>query len=410
MNSSPRDTGRLLTSVLLLLFAASPGAGHTLTPVFTKQYVRAAGPPVAVSDTFSVCDPNGTFRLVVLNGPGRHDRISSGSIILNGIEVVRERDFHQRVTKIERRLENILQDNRLEVHLRSKPGAAIKVTVESRQSCEIRITSPTPGSTLTEPVVVVRGTVQTPPGANVGVTVNGFPALVEAGQFAALVPVSSGLTGLTARAVDLSGDIGADTVSVAVHLSTLEPRLRLHASPAGGAAPLTVGFSLSSLIPVLTLTLDFDGNGSVDFMGEGLEGHTFTYLQPGIYTATVRVTDDLGRGHTAATVVQVSDQAALDARLQAIWQGVKDALRARDLMRAGTFIHSETRAAYADQFNRFSPTTLANIDTHMTTIQLVEVGSGGAQCEMLRDRDGQALSFAVWFQLDQDGLWRLRRF
>jgi hypothetical protein len=40
----------------------------------------------------------------------------------------------------------------------------------------------------------------------------------------------------------------------------------------------------------------------------------------------------------------------------------------------------------------------------------VEVGFGGAEYEMLRVRDGQTLSFAVWFQLDQDGLWRLRRF
>jgi hypothetical protein len=46
----------------------------------------------------------------------------------------------------------------------------------------------------------------------------------------------------------------------------------------------------------------------------------------------------------------------------------------------------------------------------MTTIRLVEVGPGGAQYEMLRDLDGQTLSFAVWFQLDRDGLWRIRRF
>ncbi len=409
MNSTPRYAGPFLIAPLLLLFAASPGDGHTFTPIFTKQY-RASGPPGAVSDTFSVCDPGGAFRLVVLNGPGRFDRISSGSIVLNGLEVVHERDFHRPVTRIERWLTNLLPDNRLVVHLRSKPGAGITVTVEGRQSCGVRITSPTPGSTLSEPVVVVRGTVQAPVGANVGVTVNGVPALVEGGQFAALVAVSPELTSLTARAVDLSGDIGAATVPVAVQVPIQESRLGLRGSPAGGVAPLTVGFSLSSLVPVLTLTVDLDGNGSADFTGQSLEGQAFTYPQPGIYTATVRVTDDLGQIHTAATVVPVVDPAALDIRLQAIWQGLKDALRARDLPRAATFIHSETRAAYADQFNRFSQATLTNIDSHLTTIQLVEVGSGGAQGEMLRDRDGQTLSFAVWFQLDQDGLWRIRRF
>ncbi|HSF07242.1 MAG TPA: hypothetical protein VLG10_15775 [Methylomirabilota bacterium] len=410
MNGSSRRTARFLASVLLLLLPACPVAGSTFTPIFTKQYVRADGPPVTVSDAFSVCDPGGTFRLIVLNGPGGHDRVSSGSIVLNGIEVVHERNFHQRIAKIERPLQNVREENLLEVHLGSKPGVAITVSVESRQSCEIRITSPIPGSILTEPKVIVRGTVQTRPGANTGVTVNGVPALVEVGQFAALVPVNPELTALTARAVDPSGDVGADTIPVAVQLSSQEPRLRLQASPAGGVGPLTVGFSVSSLIPAHTTALDFDGDGAVDFTGQSLEGQTFTYQQPGIYTATVRITDERGGVHTTATVVPVSDQAALDARLQAIWHGLKDALRAGDLARASTFIHSETRAAYADQLNRFSPTTLASIDTHMTTIQLVEVGPGGAQYEMLRDRDGQTLSFAVWFQLDQDGLWRLRRF
>ncbi|MGH7313619.1 MAG: hypothetical protein ACREJV_10625, partial [Candidatus Rokuibacteriota bacterium] len=124
MNRSARWTGPLSRSALLLSFAASPLSAHTFTPVFTKQYVRAAGPPVVVSDAFSACDPSGPFRLVVRNGPGRHNRISSGSIVVNDVEVVRERDFRKGVARIERRLENILPDNRLEVQLRSKPGGA----------------------------------------------------------------------------------------------------------------------------------------------------------------------------------------------------------------------------------------------------------------------------------------------
>lgn len=69
----------------------------------------------------------------------------------------------------------------------------------------------------------------------------------------------------------------------------------------------------------------------------------------------------------------------LDARLQAVWQGFKDAVRAGDLPRAQGFIHLDTRAAYGDQLARLSPGTLANIDRYLTTIQLVEVGFGGAQ-------------------------------
>lgn len=101
---------------------------------------------------------------------------------------------------------------------------------------------------------------------------------------------------------------------------------------------------------------------------------------------------------------------ALDGQLQAVWQGFKAAVKAGDLPHALAFLHSDTRAAYEQQLTRLSVTTLATIDQYLTTIQLVEVGFGGAQYEMLRLRDGQTRSFAVWFQVDADGVWRVRRF
>jgi len=40
----------------------------------------------------------------------------------------------------------------------------------------------------------------------------------------------------------------------------------------------------------------------------------------------------------------------------------------------------------------------------------VETGFGGAQYEMLRQGPDQVQSFAVWFMIDSDGIWRLRKF
>jgi hypothetical protein len=170
--------------------------------------------------------------------------------------------------------------------------------------------------------------------------------------------------------------------------------------------PLTVAFSLSSVVGVSHLTLDSNGDGVVDFQGSTLEGLAVTYSEPGVYVPTVQVTDVQGRVHTTATPIHVSEPAALDAQMQAVWQGVKDAVRSGNIASAAGFFHSDTRDAYQDQLARLNPTTLANIDQIMTTIELVEVGFGGAQYEMLR----QGLSFAVWFRIDQDGMWRLRRF
>src|SRR5438093_11592116 len=125
---------------------------------------------------------------------------------------------------------------------------------------------------------------------------------------------------------------------------------------------------------------------------------------------TVRVTDAQGQVYNGVTLVQVFDRLALDTQLQAVWDGFKDAVRAGDLTQAAEFLHSDTRDAYQEQLALLNPATLANVDQTMTTIDLVEVGFGGAQYEMLRVEGGQARSFAVWFQIDEDGLWRLRRF
>jgi hypothetical protein len=107
----------------------------------------------------------------------------------------------------------------------------------------------------------------------------------------------------------------------------------------------------------------------------------FTSSRPRIYLATLHVTDIDGTSHSAVTLVHVFDPTALDARLQAVWNSFPVQL-----------------------------VDARNIDQSMMSIRLVEVGFGGAQYEMLRPRDGRMFSFAVWFQLDFDGLWRLRRF
>lgn len=402
--------GFILAVGFSLLSHAAPLSAQTFQPVFSNQYARLAGTPVTTSGAFTACDPRGTFRMVVFNGPGGTGRVSAGSIFVNGLEVIKEQDFNQQVARIERPLTNVLQENRLEVRLRSGPGAVIQVTVEGIQACGIRITSPAPGSTLTDAIVLVRGTVPVPPGGQVGVTVNSVAGLVEGDQFAALVPVDPSVTSLTASANDFTGTISSDTIPVTVLAGPPEPAVRLQANRPGGFAPLTVGFELSAIIGVSQVALDADGDGVVDFQGATLEGRTFTYIRSGIFVPTVRVTDTQGTVHTAVTLVHVIDPIALDLRLQAVWNGFKDALRAGDLGRAAGFLHSDTRGRYQMQLARLSAPTLANIDQQMATIQLVEVGFAGAQYEMLRFRDGQMLSFAVWFQLDQDGLWRLRRF
>jgi hypothetical protein len=367
------------------------------------------GAPATASDEFTACDPGGSFRLVVLNGPGGQWRISSGSIFVNGIEIVKEQDFNQQIERIERPLRNVAPRNSVEVRLRSGPGATIEVRVEGMQSCGIRITAPAPGSTLTESVVLVRGVVPARPGGEVGVTVNGVLALADAGQFAALVPVDPDVTTLTAIATDPTGTVSSDTIAVVVRPSTSGPTLLFQAVPAVGVAPLTIGFFLSSNASITQIALDLEGDGTVDFQGPGLEGQVFTYGTPGLYLPTASVTDATGATHGVTAPVRVVDLGAFDALLQAKWEGMKTALQGLDLPTALQFMASKARVTYEHLFTELAP-LLATVGADLGDIRLVGVREDLAEYGLLVVEDGQRISYYVEFIRDADGLWRVNFF
>jgi hypothetical protein len=112
----------------------------------------------------------------------------------------------------------------------------------------------------------------------------------------------------------------------------------------------------------------------------------------------------------ATTLVSVMSHAQVNARLQATYGGMKEALRRGDVPAALPFIHSGVRDKYEGVFRSIAPEKLAEIDRYLAEAVPVEIGHNGAEYEIRRMRNGELLGFPLWFRRDADGIWRLWMF
>jgi glucose/arabinose dehydrogenase/PKD repeat protein len=104
-------------------------------------------------------------------------------------------------------------------------------------------------------------------------------------------------------------DLGGTIRRVRYFNQNQPPIAVANASPTSGAAPLTVAFSgTGSSDPdgdALTYAWDLDGDGAFDDGAAATA--SFTYTQPGTYTATLRVTDPSGASGTSSVTISAGN-------------------------------------------------------------------------------------------------------
>ena len=283
-------------------------------------------------------------------------------------------------------------------------------TVNLSLNVGIAIQSPVAGATVNDFSVLVTGLFDTSLAPEVGITVNGYVALIDGDEFAAIVPIDAQTTTVTATLTNTAGtSLATDVVPITPQVPTGEQILFFRPSPAIALVSQEVGFTLTSLNEISQVELDGNGDGTIDFTGTTLSSVTVTFAEPGLYYPSVRVTEPGGTIRTATTMVQVLDGTQLDTLLQNKWSSMKNALRAGDINLALTHIVSRRRSTYQSMFNALT-VPLANIDQVLTSITPVEQRGIEAEYEMTVVEGGSQYSYLVIFALDEDGVWRIKFF
>lgn len=116
---------------------------------------------------------------------------------------------------------------------------------------------------------------------------------------------------LKVTAVDGGSDTASTSITVTPGAANDPPLAALSANPQTGDAPLNVNFNAAGSTDsdgvIQKYEWDFDGDATYDQDTGAVATTGHIYLAPGIFNATVRVTDDDGATDTAVSTITVTD-------------------------------------------------------------------------------------------------------
>jgi len=279
------------------------------------------------------------------------------------------------------------------------------------QPTAITITSPSDGSTINRPDVMVKGTITNTTGNETGVVVNGMVAITYGSQFVVNhVPLIDGSNTITASATDTAGN--TTTTSLTVNAVTTSPHITLNANITSGISPLITFFSVSTEIPnaVTTYQMDYEGDGTVDYTGTTFDNISFTYTSEDIYYPKLTVTDTQGITYSDQIAIVVLNAANLDALLRAKWNAMKTALMAGDIETALNYFVEGSKNKYNTIFTQMSSADINSIFSNINEFKIYSINERVAQCGAIRVESGGTFSYPVTFVKDENGIWNMMGF
>ena len=241
-----------------------------------------------------------------------------------------------------------------------------------------------------------------------------IPAQQQGIAFAAIVPLQIGQNTITAVATNIYGV--QEQASIAINTDIAQEQLRLTTNPMGGimmAKPDgTMSFNTRMSVEIyLTNTItsyswDMNGDGMPDQMGDLLTQVTGTYTSPGLYFPTVTITDTMGNAYTETTIVNVLDRAAIDALLQAKWNGMRGAVISGNFDTALIYIMPGAQDRYMAIFNDPEINASARL-MEINRLEVFTLKDRVAQAGAIRMESDGEYAYPVSFGKDADGMWKI---
>ncbi len=265
------------------------------------------------------------------------------------------------------------------------------------------------GSTINSSSTLVTGTINTCT-QEVGIIVNGVLAEIAGREFAANnIFLEIDVNTLIAVATDEDGNTATDTITV--YTGFYEDRVNLSANITSGISPLDVKFSIDTQIsnPITTYEMDFEGDDVIDQTVADPDNISFTYVQEGLYYPTITVTDDLGFQYTDTIAINVLSLDEMDALFKAKWEGMKEGLQSGDITMALTYFAEGSQGRYQGIFAALQD-NLAEMVANMQEIMLIYIKDGIAKYRIRRQEETEEITYYIYFQLDKDGLWKIRQY
>lgn len=275
-------------------------------------------------------------------------------------------------------------------------------------SITLAIASPANGETIVKPDVNVQGTFINTTGNETGVAVNGIAASVYGNQFIANhVPLTEDANTITITAMDTAGNTAS--VAISVNAVTTGDYVRLTAAPVSGAAPLEVTLTVDGSFNILQSDIHAAGPVQPEFLESNPEEYRVRMTVEGIYDFTVTVTGPDGSIYQDTIAVTLLSKTQLDKLLRSRWEGMINDLSNGEAATALNYIIDVNRVPYQTMFNALID-QLPSIIATQKELNLISIGNGVAEYELVTLENGKTYSYEVIFVKGSDGLWKIQDF